>query len=861
MRQHARFKQAHPGCLLFFRMGDFYELFDEDAVTAHKALGITLTERTKGQPMAGVPFHAAEGYLRRLVEQGFRVAVCEQVQDPKEAKGVVERAVTRVVTPGTLVDDSLLESGASNLVAALLPASGQTLGALAWAELSTGLFACIELPGAELLDEVARLAPAELLLPEGTEVSATLASLAASRLERAAWTFAPRDGGDLLRKHFGVASLQGFGLADDGPSAAAAGALLRYVLDTQASLAGGAGLRHLQPPRPVQREACVQVDAACLRALEIERTYRSGGTEGTLLHALEQPRTPMGRRLIRQWLVRPSRNLEVIRSRHDRVEALLTSDLCRADTLASLDGVQDVARIAARTSLGRATPRDLPALGRSITNASLLAQALPEDVAFDADRDRLRMACAALDELGRTIADACVDEPPGHLREGGLFRDGFDAELDEARLLQRDADTWLGTYQQGLIERTGIPSLKVGYNRVFGYYIEVTHTHAARIPADFARRQTVKNAERCVTPELREFEVKVLGAERRAIDREQRLFVDLCSRVAALLPQLQALADAVAELDTLAAFAGTARALGHVRPEMTEAALLRVTGGRHPVLERTLGRRFVANDCDLGPADRERAATLALITGPNMAGKSTYIRQNALIAILAHAGAFVPAESATVGLVDRVFTRVGSGDELHLGQSTFMVEMLETARILHQATDRSLVVMDEIGRGTSTLDGLSLAWSIAEQLAARGCRTLFATHYHEITSLSDRLPRVRNLHVTVREWQDGIVFLHRIETGRADRSYGIHVAKLAGLPRDAVSRAEEILESLAVHSPATPASPPPTKAAAAPRQPDLFTEYLPHPVVDELRTLDLNAMTPLQAFDLLRSLSEQLRKR
>jgi DNA mismatch repair protein MutS len=860
MRQYDRFKRAHPGCLLFFRMGDFYELFDDDAVTAHKALGITLTERTKGVPMAGVPFHAAEGYLRRLVEQGFRVAVCEQVQDPKEAKGVVERAVTRVVTPGTLVDDSLLDAGETNRVAAMVPATAERPGAIAWAELSTGAFGCAELPANELLDEVARLAPAELLLPEGTELTPTIVAAAATRSERAGWTFSPRDGGDLLRKHFGVASLTGYGLADDGPAAGAAGALLRYLLDTQASVAGDAGLRHLQPPRPTAREKFVAIDAACLRALEIERTYRSGGSEGTLLRALEQPRSAMGRRLIRQWLVQPSRDLAEIRSRHDRVAALLASDQHRADTLACLEGVQDVARIAARMSLGRATPRDLAALGRSITNASLLAQALPAHGAFDADRTQLRETCVELGGLARLIADACVDEPPSHMREGGLFRDGFDAELDEARLLQRDADSWLARYQEGLIERTGIPSLKVGYNRVFGYYIEVTHTHAERIPADFARRQTVKNAERCVTPELREFEVKVLSAERRAIDREQRLFADLCGRAAAALPLLQTLADAVAALDTLAAFAATARALGHVRPEMTEASVLRVTGGRHPVLERTLGRRFVANECELGPSEATDAATLALITGPNMAGKSTYIRQNALIVILAHAGAFVPAESATVGLVDRVFTRVGSGDELHLGQSTFMVEMLETARILHQATECSLVVMDEIGRGTSTLDGLSLAWSIAEQLAARGCRTLFATHYHEITSLSDRLPRVRNLHVTVREWEDGIVFLHRIETGRADRSYGIHVAKLAGLPREAVSRAEEILESLAVHSPATPASPPPAKAAVAPRQMDLFTEYLPHPVVDELRKVNLDAMTPIQAFDLLRKLTENLKK-
>jgi DNA mismatch repair protein MutS len=853
MRQYDRFKRAHPGCLLFFRMGDFYELFDDDAVTAHKALGITLTERTKGVPMAGVPFHAAEGYLRRLVEQGFRVAVCEQVQDPKEAKGVVERAVTRVVTPGTLVDDSLLDAGATNRVAALVP-GGATV-ALAWAELSTGEFGCVEVPAHEWEDEVARLSPAELLVPETTEAQEAVGG--PPRLTRPGWTFSPRDGGELLRKHFGVATLAGFGLADTAPAAGAAGALLRYLLDTQASSAGSDGLRHLQPPRPLARDRFVSIDAACLRALEIERSYTSQSAEGTLLHAMEPPRTAMGRRLIRQWLVQPSRDLAQIRSRHDRVEALLQADTARAGMAEALDGVQDVARIAGRTALGRATPRDLAALGRSITAASALAQALPASPAFEADREQLREACVELGGLSRLIADACVDEPPAHLREGGLFRDGFDSELDEARLLQRDADSWLSTYQQGLIERTGIPSLKVGYNRVFGYYIEVTNAHVARIPADFARRQTVKNAERCVTPELREFEVKVLGAERRAVDREQRLFVDLCSRAAAALPRLQTLADLVAELDTLAAFAATARSLGHTRPEMVEEPLLRVTGGRHPVLERTLGRRFVANDAELGPASAQ-AATLALITGPNMAGKSTYIRQNALIAILAHAGAFVPAERATVGLVDRVFTRVGSGDELHRGQSTFMVEMLETARILHQATPHSLVVMDEIGRGTSTLDGLSLAWAIAEALAERGCRTLFATHYHEITSLAERLPRVLNLQVTVREWEDGIVFLHRIEAGRADRSYGIHVAKLAGIPKATVDRANAILESLAVHAPASPT--PPARSTAPAGQMDLFTEYLPHPVVDELRRADLNAMTPMQAFDLVRHLSDRLKQ-
>jgi len=856
MRQHDRFKKAHPGCLLFFRMGDFYELFHEDAVTAHKALGITLTERTSGVPMAGVPYHAAEGYLRKLVEQGFRVAVCEQVQDPKEAKGLVERAVTRVVTPGTLVDDSLLDAGECNRVAAMVPATAEKFGALAWAELSTGAFECVELSNNDLADEVARLAPAELLLPEECELSPAMLAAAPSRLERAGWTFSPRDGGELLRKHFGVASLAGYGLDDECAATAAAGALLRYLLETQASAAGDAVLRHLQPPCPMAREKFVSIDAACLRALEIERTYRSGSSEGTLLKAMESPRTAMGRRLIRQWLVQPCSELAQICSRHDRVAALLESDAARGDTLNTLEGVQDVARIAARISLGRATPRDLAALGRSIVHATHLAQALPTDEAFDDDRARLMQTCGHLHELARTLSDACVELPPAHMREGGFFRDGFDAELDAMRRLQSDSNSWLATYQQALITRTGITSLKVGFNRVFGYYIEVTNAHAARIPDDFIRRQTVKNAERCVTPELRDFEVKVLSAERRAIDREQRLFTDMCAHASAELAHVQTLAQIVAQLDTFAAFAATAKVLGHVRPTMTEQPLLHVIGGRHPVLERTLGRRFVANDCDVGPHDQATAATLALITGPNMAGKSTYIRQNALIVILAHAGAFVPATRATIGVVDRIFTRVGSADELHLGQSTFMVEMLETARILHQSTPRSLVVMDEIGRGTSTLDGLSLAWAIAESLAERGCRTLFATHYHEITSLEDRLPRVRNLQVTVREWEEGIVFLHRIEAGRANRSYGIHVAKLAGIPRDTVARAEQLLESLAVHSPATPMSPPSSPAAphSSARQLELFTEYLPHPIIEQLRALHLDQLTPMQAFDLLRTL-------
>jgi DNA mismatch repair protein MutS len=824
MRQYDRFKREHPGCLLFFRIGDFYELFDEDAVTASRALGITLTERTKGVPMAGVPFHAAESYLRRLVEQGFRVAVCDQTQDARDAKGVVDRAVTRVVTPGTLVDETLLEAGAANRVAAVaVGADGESFG-VATAELSTGQFEVFSTTAREWFDTLAGLQPAEVLVPEGFAAREQAASLVKSVLERPAWHFAPQDSAHALCAHFKVAELGGFGLERGAPAACAAGALLRYLLETQ--VAGrAAGLSHLRPPLPVERSRSLVMDAASLRALEVERTLRSQSAEGSLLACMEPPRTAMGRRLMRAWLTRPSADLAEIVARHDRVEAIAAHSGGAIED--ALDSVQDIARIAARLSLGRATPRDLLALGRSVSAVAALRERLPAGPAFDADRTELAEPLETLRPLAERIVAACVESPPAHLRDGGLFQAGFDAELDECHRLQRDADGWLADYQRSLIERTGIPSLKVGFNRVFGYYIEVTNAHAAKIPADFTRRQTVKNGERCVTPDLREFEVKVLGAERRAIDREQRLFDGLCAEAASHMAALQRIADRVAQIDALASFAATARRHGHVRPRMTDAPLLRVTGGRHPALELALGRKVIPNDAVLGAEEGAAAPTLALITGPNMAGKSTYIRQNALIVILAQAGAFVPAHRAEIGVADRIFTRIGAADELHLGQSTFMIEMLEAARILHQATRRSVVVMDEIGRGTSTLDGLSLAWAIAEGLAARGCRTFFATHYHEITALADRTPAVTNLHATVREWQDGIVFLHTIAPGRADRSYGIHVARLAGLPAPVVARAEQILNSLAVesddsHEPAKAKKSPARRSAA--HVADLFSQ-------------------------------------
>ncbi|MEE2972323.1 MAG: DNA mismatch repair protein MutS, partial [Planctomycetota bacterium] len=865
-----RFKQDHPDCLLLFRMGDFYELFGPDAATAHRVLGITLTERTKGMPMAGVPHHSAETYLRRLVDQGHRVAVCDQVQDPKDAKGVVDRAVTRVLTPGTLVDESLLEEGRENLVAAVAPFVDDRVG-VAVAELSTGSFTICECRPDELADVLARFGPNELLCPESQDLPEAIRlpddlaeAVDAAETRRAAWMFGAEEGDRTLREHYRVADLEAFGLIPDEPVTAAAGALLRYLLETQAADREPSDdrprpLAHLRPPRRRDDDRRMQLDQATLSSLEIERTSRRGEVEGSLLSVFPHCRTAMGRRALRRRLCWPLTDLDDIRGRHRTVGGLVEDRTAAEAIRQALNGMNDVARIAGRVAVGRATPRDVVALGRSVEAARPLVDLLERRPAFADVRDRLEAAIAGLDDLARRIHATCVDEPPAHLRDGGLVRDGVDEALDEARTLERDATSWLVGYQAKIVEETGIGSLKVGFNKVFGYYIEVSKANDARIPPHFVRKQTLKNAERYITDELKVFEDKVLTAGARALERERIVFADLCLSIAGHLEGIAAFGDVVADLDGTQCLAETAHRLGWIQPEMDDSDVLELVEARHPVLDATMRDRFVPNDTGL--ATRDQPATLALITGPNMAGKSTYIRQTALVVLLAQAGSFVPATSARIGIADRILTRIGAADELHAGRSTFMVEMTETANILHHATDRSLVVLDEIGRGTSTLDGLSLAWALAEALAARGSRTLFATHYHELTSIADRMPEVANLHVTVREWQDRIVFLHRIQPGRTDRSYGIHVAELAGLAPDVVARARELLATLAVHEGDAAA-----RAATIPSAPDpspdpqmsLFREFLPHPALDRLRAVDLDALTPLAAFDLLRDLVQEV---
>jgi DNA mismatch repair protein MutS len=901
MRQYYRFKREYPDCVLLFRIGDFYEMFEDDAVKVSKAIGLTLTQRSEGVPMAGVPFHQLETYLRKLIDRGFRVAVAEQTQDPSEAKGIIERAVDRVLTPGTLVDEALLAPDAARTLAAVCfldsgddPAS---LASAAVVDLSTGSFRVLTAAAAAVADELARHSVGELLFVATADnntpprVKRILDALTCSGSPQPAWHFRPDESLESIRKQFGVSTMAGFGFADDDAALRPAGAIIRYLVNTQlgAPLENGGpsrSLSHLQPPRRDDPSGQCRLDATSLRSLEVFQTVRASphgadAADGSLCGIFAPSktfpgcRTCMGRRLLRDWLCAPLCDLAYITARQSSVSTLIEDRTAAAKLGEALDQIQDVARIAARLALRRAGPRDLLALGRSLAQIRAVADALDNAPAFAVHRKAIVELAAPLSELAAAITAACVDNPPPHLRDGGLVRDGFDAELDQARRLQRDAAGFMAEYQARLIEQHQLPSLKVGFNKIFGYYIELPAAQAKRAPDQFSRKQTLKNAERYITPELKDFETKVQSAEARALDREHSIFDQLCTRAAALIPAITRFADTVAELDVLACFAEKSHRRRWVKPDIVESPTLRIHQGRHPVLDELLESRFVPNDLELGsdpdppdpaPSSLHRSvaggASLALITGPNMAGKSTYIRTAALLTLLAHTGCFVPADRATIGLTDRIFTRIGADDALHAGQSTFMVEMTETARILNHATPRSLIILDEIGRGTSTLDGLSLAWAIAETVAAAGPRTLFATHYHELTDLEERLPgRVINLHVAVREFNDDIVFLHRILPGRTDQSYGIHVAKLAGLPAKTIARAREVLDSLAVHhhgpdGDKTKSDKRKPKAVPSNGQLGLFTEYVAHPAVSGLREIKIDGLSPLQAFDALRQLKE-----
>jgi DNA mismatch repair protein MutS len=866
MQQYHRMKAEHPGALLFFRMGDFYELFYEDAVVAARTLEIALTSRSKDRdgepiPMCGVPHHAVTTYVGRLVKQGFRVALCEQMEDPRTAKGVVKREVVRVVTPGTQLESSALEAGEAAFVLALAP--GPSSVGAAWIDATTGEFEVAQWDGAgawdRLRDDLAATRPRELVVPRGRELPAWLldpaqAEAAIPRTEMEESAFDPRAGRRELAAHFGVLSLEAFG-CESRPAAIAAGAAaLRYVRDTQKR-----DLAHVTSLRTREGEDGLVIDALTRRNLELVENAVDGSRRGTLLDVLDLTRTPMGARRLRQWLLRPMVALESIQDRLDAVEELAFRTVERARMREVLGEVQDLDRIVGRVSLGTSSPRDLRALSRSLRALPGAAACLAECVA-PLVRSETKQLDPPLD-VAADIETIVVDEPPPTVRDGGVVRPGVDPELDALRETSHGGRTTIAAIEERERARTGIASLKVRFNRVFGYYIEVSKANLAAIPPDYVRKQTIAGGERFITPELKDYEEKVLKADERILAREAEIVEALRARVAAQARRVQSSSRAAAVLDTLAALAEVSCRHNYVKPRMSAGDELVVVEGRHPVMERVLSEPFVANDLRMG----EEAARLFILTGPNMGGKSTYLRQTALIVVMAQMGCFVPAREAKIGLVDRVFTRVGASDLILRGQSTFMVEMQETAHILRHATRRSLVLLDEIGRGTATFDGLSIAWAVAEHLARDGAgpKTLFATHYHELTDLAADHPGVGNLHVSAREWQDGVVFLRKIEAGGSDRSFGIQVARLAGLPAPVVVRAQEILGNLErtefdregrprlAHSGEA--------AAEAPtgRQLRLFTAP-DEGVLDDLRRADPDNLTPVQALALLAELKKRL---
>ncbi len=854
-------KAQHPESILFYRVGDFYEMFNEDAELAARILDITLTSRGDGVPLAGVPVKAAVEYLRQLVGAGHRVAICEQVEDPKLARGLVRREVVETLTPGALMQEGWVPGSRNNWMVAVGAGKREsgTVG-LAAVDLSTGEFV-LEVVGEHDLEEaLSRLSPAELVISSGETHTLTrgaadpltspLTRIPASPLltVREDWEFDPDLASQELSRRFQLASLDGLGLGpEDAPAVAAAGALLRYLGELQPG-----GLPHLSRPVIRRSEAFLWIDEMTRRNLELVEPLRAGPKGSTLLEVLDATLTPMGGRLLRRWLLSPLCDPAGINARLDAVEANVKDSRGRARLREALDGVRDLERLAGRAAAGRVTPRELGALRDSFQRLPDVAGALTELAGSKLPGGGVSLALTdaadqfdLLADLSTELGAALVERPPATLAEGGVIRPGYDSELDELRLLRDGGRQYIAALQQRERERTGISSLKVGFNKVFGYYLEVTHSHSGRVPADYERRQTLATAERYVTPELKDYEARVLGAEERMAGREAELFGALRGSVAQAVSRIQQTASVLARLDVWAGLAERAVSGRYVRPQIDDGFDLTLRESRHPVIERMMPREsFIPNNARFTDAER-----VALITGPNMAGKSTILRQIGLCVVMAQMGSFVPAGEAILGSVDRLFTRVGASDNLAGGQSTFMVEMSETSAILHSATARSLVLLDEIGRGTSTYDGVAIAWAVTEHLHDRvGCKTMFATHYHELMQLPERLQHARNYNVAVLESGESVVFLHRLQPGGTDRSYGIHVAQLAGLPQAVVSRAREILLTLEGEHRMVPGPPPATRD---PGQLALFGDAKQDPMMEELQLLDVNSLTPLEALNRL----------
>jgi DNA mismatch repair protein MutS len=845
-QQYLDIKAQYQDCILMFRMGDFYEMFDEDAIIAARELDLTLTAKSFGEeksPMSGVPYHSVEGYIAKLIERGYHVAVCDQMSEP-DGRGPVEREVTRVITPGTVIEPNLLSEDRPNYLLAIFPsgnvASGEWQSAgIAYADISTGEFAATQLDGENVgvlvLEELARLAPREVLMPTSWSERGASLPQGSYLTPYEDWHFEYGGAEQFLLRHFKIKSLQSFGLDALPCAVSAAGAILQYLYSTQRS-----NVAQLVTVRTYTTKSFMVLDQFTRRNLELTETIRSRKARGSLLGVLDRTVTAMGARLLHTWVNQPLLDLKLLNARLDAVEALAQSEVLRHELRERLKRVSDIERLTNRLIIGKAGPRDLIGLRESL----LIIPELRELIAPIPPLAPLIKHLDACDEACEAIVNAITDEPPATLNNTGIIRPGYAAELDDIVNASKHAREWIANLEPQERQRTGIPSLKVGFNKVFGYYIEVTNAHSSRVPSDYLRKQTMVNAERYITPELKDYETLVLNAEEQILDVERRLYENLCEQLNEHSQRMIKSARAVAHLDAFLSLAEVAIREGYCRPTLTDDDRLIIRDGRHPVVEKLLedGTRYIPNDTHFDTMSR-----VHIITGPNMSGKSTYIRQVAVITLMAQIGSFVPADEAVIGLVDRIFARIGAQDEIHAGQSTFMVEMIETARLLSGSTGRSLLILDEVGRGTSTYDGLAIARAVIEYIHNNprlNCRTLFATHYHELTELPNVLPRTRNYNVSVSEDHDEIVFLHKVLPGGADRSYGVHVAQLAGMPRPVVERARELLTQL--ESQQSDFRPPAPKKPTKPQQLSLFDSPT-NPALKALKEVKVDELSPIEA--------------
>ncbi|NUM37221.1 MAG: DNA mismatch repair protein MutS [Candidatus Brocadiae bacterium] len=862
MQQYQRIKQKYKEAILFFRMGDFYEMFYDDAQVASQVLGIVLTSRSKGAnpiPMAGIPAKAIDNYLPKLLEKEYKVAICEQIQDASEAQGIVDRDVIRIITPGTLTEEEVLSEKNNNYLMSIYP-NKKKIG-IAWCDISTGQFLIHEIAPHLLADEISRISPAECLIPEKDRDEMILCAEGNISLEklirlynipltcRPIWCFETENSIQTLLEHFHIKTLEGYGCEAMREAIGAAGALLRYVQETQKT--------DMQNMDRLEVYNCAQtmfLDRATRNCLEIHKSMREGNKKGTLFSILDQTCTPMGARMLHEWLSAPLISVEKIQSRQEGIKKLFFSPEALWDIQRELKKIQDIERLCAKISYQRANARDLLGLKNSlqiVPKIKLLINSMESEL-LKQIKDDLDL----LEDLTNALEAAIHPDPKPTLKDGDIIKDGYDPYLDELRRLQISDEDWLESFEKKEIMRTNIPSLKVGYTKVFGYFIEITNSHSHKIPSDYIRKQTLKNAERYITAELKEREEKVLSSNEKARALEYELFIELRGEIAKEVSEIRKTAHAIGILDVLASLAKVAREHNYICPEIQQGREIEIIQGRHPVLEATLSDSFVPNDLKMGIGNE-----IAIITGPNMAGKSTYIRQAALLLLMAQIGSFIPASKARIGVVDRIFTRIGASDEIAKGRSTFMVEMVETANILNNATEKSFIALDEVGRGTSTFDGISLAWAIIEYIQKIKAKTLFATHYHEMADLAEVYPNVKNYNVAIQEWGEEIAFLYKINPGSADKSYGIHVARIAGIPKEVLKRGQEIMTNLEKHKIDFQTY---TKhcckaSKKKPMENNLFS-LVGEEILDTLAHLELNSLTPLEAFDLLKELQREAKK-